>query len=83
LQAQANGNSVGALAGATPFLRLFGLAAGGAWLAKGGLADTESGHAIVARFFAENFLPECAALKSRVTDGGESLQAASRLLAVA
>ena len=54
-------NPDAALAGATPYLRLFGLAAGGVYLANGALAaarDGSSGGAVqaiaVARFFAEN-----------------------------
>ncbi|HSO46493.1 MAG TPA: acyl-CoA dehydrogenase C-terminal domain-containing protein, partial [Rhizobiaceae bacterium] len=67
-----------ALAGATPYLRLFGIAAGGAYLAKAGLAD--GARAPLARFFAENHLAECAALKARVTGGAASLAAARNLL---
>ena len=68
-----------ALSGATPFLRLFALAAGGAYLAKAGLA--EGGRAGLARYHAENFLGECGALKSRVVDGAASLLAARLMLA--
>ena len=78
LAALADGRVEAALAGATPYLRLFGLAAGGAYLAKAGLADIAK--APLARFFAENNLAECVALKSRVIDGSESLIAARGLL---
>jgi alkylation response protein AidB-like acyl-CoA dehydrogenase len=71
------------LAGATPYLRLFGLAAGGAYLAKAGLAGAKEEHAVLARYFAENFLGECAALRSTVTEGAESLLSAKSLLNVA
>ncbi len=48
-----------ALASATPFLRLMSLTAGGAYLAKGALAeDGASPRVALARFFAENLLPE-------------------------
>lgn len=69
-----------ALAGATPYLRQFGIAAGGCYLAKSGLAQGEDGRVGLARFFAENFTGECAALKHTVTSGAESLLAAGELL---
>ncbi len=71
------------LAGATPYLRLFGLAAGGAYLAKAGLNGPKEEHAVLARYFAENLLCECAALRSTVTEGAESLLSARSLLSVA
>ena len=49
-----------ALAGATPYTRLFGIASGGVYLAKGALAErreangTEKGFTTLARYFAEN-----------------------------
>ena len=69
-----------ALSGATPYQRLFGLAAGGCYLAKAGLADSEKDRASLARFYAENFAAECAALKHTVTGGADSLLAAGELL---
>ena len=69
-----------ALSGATPYQRLFGLAAGGCYLAKAGLADSEKDRASLARFYAENFAAECAALKHTVTGGADSLLAAAELL---
>jgi acyl-CoA dehydrogenase len=78
LSALAEGRMEEALAGATPYLRLFGLAAGGAYLAKAGLAD--DARAPLARYFAENHLAECAGLKARVTGGAASLIAARDLL---
>jgi alkylation response protein AidB-like acyl-CoA dehydrogenase len=80
LKQMADGNMDAALAGATPFLRQFGLAAGGALLARAGINGEASEHAPLARFFAENFLAECSALKQTVTGGAESLAAASVLL---
>jgi alkylation response protein AidB-like acyl-CoA dehydrogenase len=67
-----------ALAGATPFLRLFGLAAGGAYLAKGALASRgEDGAAAsrvaTARFFAENLAPETGALRLSIVEGAEAV----------
>ncbi len=76
-----DGKMAEVLAGATPYLRLFGLAAGGAYLAKAGLSGAREEHAVLARYFAENFLGECAALRSTVTEGAESLLSARLLLA--
>ncbi len=69
-----------ALAGATPYLRLFGLTAGTAYLAKGALADEAPARLALARFAAENILPETAALKRIVLTGAASLAAAHALL---
>jgi acyl-CoA dehydrogenase len=74
-----------ALAGATPYLRLFGLAAGGALLAKGALhADMakpeETGWVGLARFFAQSFLGECTALAASVMAGSEALRQATAIL---
>lgn len=65
-------------AGATPYLRLISLAAGGAYLARGGLA--EQNRIALCRFFAENLLGEVSALKDRVIGGAESLAAAGKTL---
>ena len=66
-----------ALAGATPFLRLAGLAAGATYLAKGALVDgTRADRVALARFMAENLLPETASLRVQVVSGAESLAAA-------
>jgi alkylation response protein AidB-like acyl-CoA dehydrogenase len=68
-----------ALAGATPYLRLFGLAAGGHYLAKGALLGLEQGgpHAMesvaLARFFAENISVAGPGLAAVVTSGGPSV----------
>ncbi|TPL42212.1 acyl-CoA dehydrogenase family protein [Mesorhizobium sp. B2-4-6] len=74
----ADGNADAAMAGATPYLRLISLAAGGAYLAQGGLADRS--RIALCRFFAENLLGETHALKERVIDGAESLAAAGKAL---
>jgi alkylation response protein AidB-like acyl-CoA dehydrogenase len=67
-----------ALAGATPYLRLFALATGGALLAKGGLAAEEEGKWVaLARFFAETMVDETAALAATVTGGGTALRQAA------
>ena len=72
------GKADAAMAGATPYLRLISLAAGGAYLAQGGLADHE--RIALCRFFAENLLGETQALKERVIDGAESLAVAGKAL---
>jgi alkylation response protein AidB-like acyl-CoA dehydrogenase len=76
-----------ALAGATPYLRLFGLTAGGAFLARSALASRFDGvpeavqRIATARFFAEQLVPETAALRLAVTEGAEAVLAADpRLL---
>ncbi len=69
-----------ALAGATPFLRLMGLAASGAYLAKSALlsdADNDFGRTALARFFAENMLGETIGLRATIMGGSESLIAAA------
>ena len=64
-----------ALAGATPYLRLFGIAAGGNYLARGALAAARGGdhgnHVAIARFFAENLSVQASGLAAAVTDGGD------------
>ncbi|MBZ9860485.1 acyl-CoA dehydrogenase family protein [Mesorhizobium sp. CA12] len=74
----ADGKADAAMAGATPYLRLISLAAGGAYLAQAGLADR--GRIALCRFFAENLLGETRALKERVVNGAESLAAAGKQL---
>ncbi|MCB1459344.1 MAG: acyl-CoA dehydrogenase [Nitratireductor sp.] len=83
LTAMAEGRQEEVLAGATAYLRQFGLVAGGAYLAKAGLASGDENRAHLARFFAENFLSECRAIKSRVMFGASSMLAARQLLDVA
>ncbi|GAA4107961.1 acyl-CoA dehydrogenase [Aminobacter aganoensis] len=75
-----DGRSDDALAGATPYLRLFALAAGGAYLARAALAEGDAGRIALCRFFAENLLGETAALKDRVTGGAASLREAAKAL---
>ncbi|MER8863599.1 acyl-CoA dehydrogenase [Mesorhizobium sp. M0751] len=75
---QAEGRSDDALAGATPYLRLISLAAGGTYLARGALADQS--RIALCRFFAENLLGEAGALKERVIGGADSLAVAAKAL---
>ncbi|WP_434712208.1 acyl-CoA dehydrogenase [Rhizobium sp. YTUHZ045] len=85
LKALADDRTAEALAGATPYQRLFGLVLTGCYLAKGGLAESGDGKAegriALCRFAAENLLAETAALRDRVVNGAASLAAARILLA--
>jgi alkylation response protein AidB-like acyl-CoA dehydrogenase len=84
LSALAKGETAAALAGATPYQRLFGLALTGVYLAKGALASVDDGQATnriaLCRFTAENLLAETSALKDRVIAGAASLEAARTVL---
>ena len=68
-----------ALAGANSYLQLFGLALGGACLAKAGLTG-DPGRAALARFFAEKLLPVAPGLAVSVMSGAEALADAEALL---
>jgi alkylation response protein AidB-like acyl-CoA dehydrogenase len=76
--------SADALAGATPYLRLFGSAAGGCLLAEQALAGLRSGdgasRTALARFFAENIAVQSAGLERTVTAGAESVTNADAAL---
>jgi hypothetical protein len=74
-----------ALAGATPYLRLFGLATGGCYLAQQALAALRLGEdaqarVALARFFAENIAVSAGALERTVVEGGPGLLAADAAL---
>lgn len=73
-----------ALAGATPYLRLFGSTLGGCLLAKEALAAGSQGldgrYATLARFFAENVTVQAGALARSVTDGAEAVNGADAVL---
>lgn len=79
--------SQAALAGATPYLRLFGIAAGGCLLATqatAALRDSadDKSRVALARFFAENIAVQASGLEQSITEGAESvLQADAALLA--
>jgi alkylation response protein AidB-like acyl-CoA dehydrogenase len=74
------------LAGATPYLRLFGNAAGGCMLADEGLAALRLGNGdstsrvAIARFFAENIAVQASGLERAVIDGADSVNAADAAL---
>jgi acyl-CoA dehydrogenase len=72
-----------ALAGATPYLRLFGLAAGGCMLAGGALAALRNGSGgavsaarmiATARFFATNLTTAAGGLADTVIEGADGFQ---------
>jgi alkylation response protein AidB-like acyl-CoA dehydrogenase len=79
-------SSPDALAGATPYLRLFGNAAGGCMLAEQALAALrDAGDAAartaLARFFAENVAVQASGLERSVTEGAQSIINAEAALA--
>ena len=77
-----------ALAGATPYLRLFGSTLGGCMLAGEALAARDAGDAggnpqryvTLARFFAENISVQAASLEKTVMDGAEGVTGADAVL---
>jgi 3-(methylsulfanyl)propanoyl-CoA dehydrogenase len=75
-----------ALAGATPYLRLFGNAAGGCMLADEALAalrvagSEPASRVAIARFFAENIAVQASGLERAVTEAAESVNAADAAL---
>ena len=87
LQRQLAENKTAALSGATPFGRLFGLAAGGVLLAKGALAAARGvdgadagARAIEARHFAESLMCDTEGLKHAVTHAYETVMQADSVL---
>jgi acyl-CoA dehydrogenase len=79
-----------ALAGATPYLRLFATAAGGALLAQEALAATRlfadaaahrAARIAIARFFAENIAVQARGLERTVVEGADSVTGADSALA--
>jgi acyl-CoA dehydrogenase len=79
-------NPQAALAGATPYLRLFANAAGGCMLASEALAalrltDGEpAARVAIARFFAENIAVQASGLERTVTESADSVTAAGAAL---
>jgi hypothetical protein len=77
-----------ALAGATPYLRLFGSTLGGCMLAGEALAAKGNGEAggdpqryvTVARFFAENITVQSGSLEKTVTDSADAVNGADAVL---
>ena len=75
-----------ALSGATPYLRLFGLATGGCLLAQQALAAVRLGEdaaarLALARFFAENIAVGAGALERTVVEGAQGVIGADAALA--
>ena len=75
------------LAGASPYLRMFGIVAGGRYLAASAVAakrlmDTDAGNGFLAdkvataRFYARQLLPQAAGLLPAVTSGAADLETA-------
>jgi len=79
------GRQTEALAGATPYLRLFGLTATGAYVLRSALESPEgearAARAALARFTLTNLLPETSGLALIVIDGAASLAEADAALA--
>jgi alkylation response protein AidB-like acyl-CoA dehydrogenase len=77
-----------ALAGATPYLRLFGSTLGGCKLAEEALAARDLGdefgdarrYVTLARFFAENIAVQAPALERTVIDGADAVNGADAVL---
>jgi alkylation response protein AidB-like acyl-CoA dehydrogenase len=71
------GRTAETLAAATPYLRLFGLTAGGAYLAKGALSSQGepdgARHVATARFFAEQIIPATSGLRLAVVEGAHAV----------
>jgi alkylation response protein AidB-like acyl-CoA dehydrogenase len=82
----ASENQISAMAGATPYLKLFGTVAGGAMMARAALRATEAiaegaedallaDKVVVARFYAEQILPQAGGLATAVTAGPDTIMA--------
>jgi len=75
-----------ALAGATPYLRLFGVTLGGCMLASEALAAGGDGiaeparYVTLARFFAENLSVQAGALEKTVTESADAVTGADAVL---
>ncbi len=79
-------NADAALAGASPYLRLFALATGGCLLAKQALdaqrlGEDAAGRLALARFFAENFAVQSNGLERTIVEGAPGLLGAAAALA--
>ena len=79
-------SSDAALAGATPYLKLFGHTAGGCMLAEQALVALRengdgAGRTALARFFAENIAVQAPGLERSVTEGADSITGAQAALA--
>ena len=79
-----NRDQAEALAGATPYQKLFGLASGGSYLAQAALAERmeggPAGRVAIARFFAENLCTQAQGLELTVTEGAASVSYTDTIL---
>ena len=86
MRAQLDKRPEAALAGATPYLRLFGNAVGGCMLADEALAAVRLSNGAaparisIARYFAENLAVQANSLERAVTEGAESVNASDAAL---
>ena len=85
MQDHADKNADAALAGASPYLRLFGIATGGCFLAQQALAALRLGadaapRLALARFFAENIAVGATALERTVVEGAPGVIGAEAAL---
>jgi hypothetical protein len=86
LRAQLDQKPQAAFAGATPYLKLFGHAAGGCMLAEEALAALRlaggdaAARIMIARFFAENLAVQAAGFERAITDGADSINGADAAL---
>jgi acyl-CoA dehydrogenase len=86
LLGQSGKDADAALAGASPYLRLFAIATGGCYLAQQALAAIRLGEAAtsrvaLARFFAENLAVQAGGLERTVVEGAPGLIGADAALA--
>jgi alkylation response protein AidB-like acyl-CoA dehydrogenase len=88
LRAQLDKKPEAALAGATPYLRLFGIVAGGCMLAREALAairlanGAAASRVSTARFFAENIAAQAGGLERAITEGADSVNSSDAALQV-
>ncbi|MEL6946107.1 MAG: acyl-CoA dehydrogenase [Pseudomonadota bacterium] len=78
-----SGDKTAALCGATPYLRLFGLAAGGVYNGLSALKSEgpdAANRAALARFMAHNLCSETVALRRSIEGGAHSLSTAAPML---
>jgi alkylation response protein AidB-like acyl-CoA dehydrogenase len=89
LRTQVDNQPEAALAGATPYLRLFGIAAGGCMLAREALAAIRfadgavaSPRVAIARFFAENIATQANGLERAIIEGADSVNSSDAALQI-
>ena len=82
MNAALKNNPDAALASATPYLRLFGLVAGGSYLGRNALmSEAEPCNVLLARFFAENCLTAATGLAQTVMSSSDAVLASDRIFA--